>query len=311
MVCTVSGGFIPTSAFNTHAAGPDGGPSGPTVTLVAAGTCTIAANQAGNNAYSAAPQFTQSFEVNKASQTITFAALANKTVGDPAFGLSATATSDLAVTFSSTTPAVCTIVSLNGTVNAQNSISTAYFQYTTVAGDYTGAIDITTTPAVASGRLATNVGVTLNNLDPNKTYYYRLVAQNAAGRVSGIERSFTTTAMPPVVASWSTIVRIAAKASTTLQVAAGGSGPMNYQWYKGQSGDTSTAIPGATGSSYTTPALVQATSYWVRVSNAGGSSDSPTVVVSVTYTTFLPLATQAASRAGAPGQPAESPRRQG
>lgn len=204
-----------------------------------------------------------------------------------------------------------TTVSLNGTVNAQNSISTAYFQYTTVAGDYTGAIDITTTPAVASGRLATNVGVTLNNLDPNKTYYYRLVAQNAAGRVSGIERSFTTTAMPPVVASWSTIVRIAAKASTTLQVAAGGSGPMNYQWYKGQSGDTSTAIPGATGSSYTTPALVQATSYWVRVSNAGGSSDSPTVVVSVTYTTFLPLATQAASRAGAPGQPAESPRRQG
>ena len=109
MVCTVSGGFIPTSAFNTHAAGPDGGPSGPTVKLVAAGTCTIAANQAGNNAYSAAPQLTQSFEVNKASQTITFAALANKTVGDPAFGLSATATFDLAVTFSSTTPAVCTI----------------------------------------------------------------------------------------------------------------------------------------------------------------------------------------------------------
>ncbi len=39
--------------------------SGSTVTAIAAGTCTIAANQAGNSSYGAAPQVTQSFSINK------------------------------------------------------------------------------------------------------------------------------------------------------------------------------------------------------------------------------------------------------
>lgn len=43
---------------------------------------------------------------------------------------------------------------------------------------------------------------------------------------------------------------------------------MAYQWYQGQSGDTSAPIQGATSSSYTTPApLNGTTSYWVAVSN--------------------------------------------
>jgi MBG domain (YGX type) len=45
--------------------------SGTTVTLVAAGTCTIAADQAGDASYNPAPQVTQSFEVAKAELTIT------------------------------------------------------------------------------------------------------------------------------------------------------------------------------------------------------------------------------------------------
>ena len=55
---------------------------------------------------------------------------------------------------------------------------------------------------------------------------------------------------------------------------------MTYQWYEGQSGDTSIPI-GSNLSWYTTPALTETTSCWVRVTNAGGSDDSITAVIIV------------------------------
>ena len=83
--------------------------SGTTATIVAAGTCTIQAQQAGNSNYNAAPNVNQSFAIAKASQTIIFAALVGKSYGNPPFTVSATATSGLAITFASTTGTVCTI----------------------------------------------------------------------------------------------------------------------------------------------------------------------------------------------------------
>jgi hypothetical protein len=85
--------------------------SGTTATFVATGTCTIDANQAGNSTYAAAAMVPQSFTVNAApltAQTITFANPGAQTVGTPLM-LSATATSGLAVTFTSTTTGVCTV----------------------------------------------------------------------------------------------------------------------------------------------------------------------------------------------------------
>ncbi len=67
----------------------------------------------------------------------------------------------------------------------------------------------------------------------------------------------------------------------TLTVSVAGSGTPVYQWYQGTSGDTSTPV-GTDSSSYTTPALTQTTSYWVRVNNGcGPSADSPTATVTV------------------------------
>ena len=85
--------------------------SGGTVTIVATGTCTIRASQAGNATYSAAPNVDQSFTVSAApiSQTITFGALANQILGAAPFTVSATATSGLPVAFSSLTTATCTV----------------------------------------------------------------------------------------------------------------------------------------------------------------------------------------------------------
>ena len=72
---------------------------GSTVHITGAGSCTITASQAGNATYNAAPDVARTFPIAKANQTITFGALGGKTFGDPDFGVSATATSGLAVSF--------------------------------------------------------------------------------------------------------------------------------------------------------------------------------------------------------------------
>jgi hypothetical protein len=66
-----------------------------------------------------------------------------------------------------------------------------------------------------------------------------------------------------------------------LQVVASGAGPLAYQWYLGESGDTSRPIDRATESSYATPSLTRDTDYWVRITNRYGSIDSATVRVLV------------------------------
>jgi hypothetical protein len=71
-----------------------------TVTISAAGICTVTANQAGDAAFNPAPALPQPFTILKANQTISFGALPNKRFGDPPFSISATASSGLPVTFS-------------------------------------------------------------------------------------------------------------------------------------------------------------------------------------------------------------------
>jgi predicted extracellular nuclease len=75
--------------------------AGTTVTATGGGTCVIAADQAGNASYNAAPQVTQSVTVTTAAQTITFPAITPfLTTGSAA--LAATASSGLAATYSVT-----------------------------------------------------------------------------------------------------------------------------------------------------------------------------------------------------------------
>ena len=73
--------------------------TGATVHLNGAGSCTITASQAGNDTYNAAPDVLQSFNIGKASQTITLAPLADRSFGDPDFDLSASASSGLPISY--------------------------------------------------------------------------------------------------------------------------------------------------------------------------------------------------------------------
>lgn len=66
-------------------------------------------------------------------------------------------------------------------------------------------------------------------------------------------------------------------------VAATGVVPLYYQWYQGQSGDTSVPIAGATSRSYTTPASEVDKTYWVVVSNALGVAESRTARVRIAF----------------------------
>jgi hypothetical protein len=72
------------------------------VTLTGAGTVVIAANQAGNVNYNAAPELTTTFSVARGVQTIgTFAGIANRNFGSPSFAVTAPrASSNLPVTLS-------------------------------------------------------------------------------------------------------------------------------------------------------------------------------------------------------------------
>lgn len=91
---------------------------GNTVTIVGAGTTNITASQSGNANYNAAADVIQSLTVSKINQSITFTTIPDKTFGDAAFTVSASASSSLPISFSSTSSKV----SIN---NAQVTIVSA------------------------------------------------------------------------------------------------------------------------------------------------------------------------------------------
>ncbi len=68
--------------------------------------------------------------------------------------------------------------------------------------------------------------------------------------------------------------------AVVLTVAASGD-DLSYQWFTGNSGDTATPVAGATSGTLTTGALTASTNYWAQITNAGGSADSDTAVITV------------------------------
>jgi len=109
----------------------------------------------------------------------------------------------------------------------------------------------------------------------------------------------------PTITTQPANVSIVSGQTTTLTVVASGTSPLSYQWYQGTTGSTNKLIAGATSSSFTTPALLATTDFWVRVTNALGHADSNTATVTVTLTAISPsITTQPASQTITPGQTA-------
>jgi len=122
--------------------------SGSTVSLVAVGSCTVAADQAAGNGYAAAPQVTQVFTIS-ATQSITF----TSTPPSPAliggtYTVAATGgASGNAVTFSSLTAPICTVSGSTVSLVAVGSCTIAANQ--AAGGNYLAATEQTQTFTVA------------------------------------------------------------------------------------------------------------------------------------------------------------------
>ena len=85
------------------------GLNGRTITLLRAGTCSVAVDQSGNATYGPADTVTRSFTVTRVDQVTTFAPITDHDMRKSSFSIRTTARSHLRVKLTSTTPAVCTL----------------------------------------------------------------------------------------------------------------------------------------------------------------------------------------------------------
>ena len=196
--------------------------SGNTLTVTAAGTIQIAANQAGNATYTAAPQVTQSIVINSPSaQTITF------TDSLPA---SATYSSGLIYTISATgggsgNPVTFTVTgpaTLTGSTLAITGVGTVTITANQAAGSgYTAATAVT--QSIVINAIAQAITFT-NNLPASATYSSGLTYTiSATGGGSG--NAVTFTASGPGTISGSTLTVTGAG---TIQIAANQAGNAIY-----------------------------------------------------------------------------------
>jgi Zn-dependent metalloprotease len=81
---------------------------GSTVTGISAGTCEILARQTGNGSFDSAPELSQTFTITKSNQVLSFGIAPSISVNGTG-SVSATASSRLAVSYTSGTSSVCTI----------------------------------------------------------------------------------------------------------------------------------------------------------------------------------------------------------
>lgn len=117
-------------------------------------------------------------------------------------------------------------------------------------------------------------------LGRNTTFWVRV--SNPCGFIDSLAAAVTLQACtPPVITQQPQGTTILPGQPTTLAVLADGYGTLDYQWYKGISGDTSTPVAGAVTASYTTPAMTLTTHYWVSVTNDCGTVRSNTATVTV------------------------------
>ena len=116
---------------------------------------------------------------------------------------------------------------------------------------------------------------------------FRVIVSNSAGSVTSNPATLTVTSSstPPGITTQPSSRTVNAGLVATFSVVAAGSAPLTYQWRK-----NGAAIPGATDSTYTTPATTLAdngANFSVNVSNAFGSVTSNNATLTVTASVNL------------------------
>jgi hypothetical protein len=110
---------------------------------------------------------------------------------------------------------------------------------------------------------------------------FDVVVSNSAGNLTSHQATLTvsTSAVSPTIITQPANQTVTAGQTATFSVLATGTAPLGYQWFQG-----STAINGATSSSYTTTVTTMANSgelFRVKVSNTAGNITSNTATLTV------------------------------
>jgi len=159
--------------------------TGATFTMTSGtGTCTVKYDQAGNDNYNAATQVTESVTAQKANQTITFGALANRTFGDPDFGVSATATSSLPVSFAPS--GQCTVTSPSpGTVHLTGAGSCTITASQGGNDNFNAAPDLPQIFNIARAATSTAVTSSVNPSDVGQSVTFTATVTSGPGTPTG------------------------------------------------------------------------------------------------------------------------------
>jgi autotransporter-associated beta strand protein len=178
-----------------------------------AGSTTITASQAGNVVYSAAASVSQTLTVIQVGQTITFNALPTKLVTDADFDAGATASSGLAINYTSADTTVATII--GGKVHITGAGTTNIAATQPGNGTYFAAA--TVTQSLTVNKL--DQSITFNTL-PIKTVADSDFNAGAIGS-SGLAISYTSS-VPTVATISNGIIHITGAGTTTITASQSG-----------------------------------------------------------------------------------------
>ncbi len=261
---------------------------------------------------------TTNIAVNKANQTITFAVLSDRTIGDGSFTLGASASSGLTVSYVSSNAAVATVSGNTVTIVGAGSTNITASQAGNTNYNPASAVmrtlnvsdmpspEITTDPVsrnvtegdtvtftvAASGSDLTyewrkddveitgaySSTLTLTNVTLGAAGRYTAIVSNSGGWVASAPAVLTVAPRLPAVTTPPQSQLAAYGSSVSFTVAASGTGPFTYQWYK-----DNVAIAGATGATLTLNPVRPNTGglYTVAVTNAAGTIRSNAATLNV------------------------------
>jgi hypothetical protein len=186
-----------------------------TVTLTGAGTVTLAADQAGNATYAAAPEVTHSLTVYKAAQTITFPAPGSKTYGGAPFNVSGSASSGLPVTFS--------VVSGPATI-ANRTVTLTGAGTVTIRAVQGGNTSYNAAPSVNHSFTVIKAAQTITFPGPGNRYYGAAPFNLSGSASSGLALTFSVVSGPATISGRTVILTGAG----TVTLRASQAGNANY-----------------------------------------------------------------------------------
>lgn len=257
--------------------------SGTTVTKVAAGTCTLNANQAGNTNYAAATQVQRSLTISKAAQSITFGAQTTPRTyslgGTFAISPTATASSGLTVSYGSDDTAVCTVSGTTVTMVAAGTCPITANQ----AGNtnYNAAIEVVRNVVINATVPGAPTGVGASAGDTSAQVSFAAPANTGGTTITG----YTVTCVPSAGGN-----RTATGAASPLTV----TGMTNSTQYSCSVTATNSVGTGAASSSVNVtpmdtpvaPTFTSANATSFTVLNAGSFSVTASGVPAPTFTVF-------------------------